>query len=345
MKTNRVFYSESCTKHIIKNHVFPISADTKAMFAPSIPSNGNPYMLQQNKQHPRPELQILQHIKQKTKDLKLASFKRCFRVKNDADRKICMKEIVEKTKRQGMEDSNSIVNEYDENQDQIKPERFETKKFSQDYLDVNDLLRNNKKMDDKKNKKRIIFKIVPNENKFSRFDYDLTSLRRFKPKNDKEIVRINHDSSNENNNKRIIFKIVPDENKLVKFDKTDNKNKNILRTLPDDYYDSDSSSSEEHTEQNNGEIHHQGQANVNSDSDESSSYEEVQIKKKNKAKVEPAVYYMQGPSRMYGEDSRRRLPHFLPKRYYWDEDDMRELNNFWFQGPQGKYPGHYKTPH
>lgn len=315
------------------------------MFAPSIPSNGNPYMLQQNKQHPRPEFQILQHIKQKTKDLKLASFKRCFRVKNDADRKLCMKEVVEKTKRQGIEDSNSIVNEYDENQDQIKPERFETKKFSQDYLDVNDLLRNNKKMDDKKTKKRIIFKIVPNENKFTRFDYDLTSLRRFKPKNDKEIVRIDHDSSNKNNNKRIIFKIVPDEDKLVKFDKTDNKNKNILRTLPDDYYDSDSSSSEEHADQNNAEIHHQGQLNVNSDSDESSSYEEVKIKKKVKAKVEPAVYYMQGPSRMYGEDSRRRLPHFLPKRYYWDEDDMRELKNFWFQGPQGKYPGHYKTPY
>lgn len=325
--------------------MFPISADTKAMFAPSIPSNGNPYMLQQNKKYSGPELQILQLIKQKTNDLNLGTFKRCFRVKNDADRKLCLKEIVEKTGRQGMEDSNSFVNEYEDNQDQIIPERFEMKKFSQDYLDVNDLLRSNKKMDDQKTKKRIIFKIVPNENKFSRFDYDLTGLRKFNPKKDKEIVKINDNSSIKNNKKRIIFKIVPDENKLVKFDKTDNKVKNILRKQQDDYYDSESSSSEEHTEPNNGKIDLQGQSNVKSDS-ESSSYEEIKIiKKKIKPKVEPAVYYMQGPSRMYGEDSRRRLPHFLPKRYYWDEDDMRELKNFWFQGPQGKYPGHYRTPY
>ncbi|CAK1553300.1 unnamed protein product [Leptosia nina] len=57
--------------------------------------------------------------------------------------------------------------------------------------------------------------------------------------------------------------------------------------------------------------------------------------------------YMQAPTRIYEIelDLRRRLPHFLPKRHHWDEEDFKNLRNYWIHGPQGKYPGPYRIPY
>ncbi|CAF4919736.1 unnamed protein product [Pieris macdunnoughi] len=97
---------------------------------------------------------------------------------------------------------------------------------------------------------------------------------------------------------------------------------------------------------------------TNTDSDSDSSDSDLRIKKykhslqakrfKPKKIVRKDPYrYMQGPSRIYemNLDRRRRLPHFLPKRHYWDENDFKELKNYWIHGPQGKYPGAYRIPY
>ncbi|CAH2083440.1 unnamed protein product [Euphydryas editha] len=272
----------------------------QAMPIPSILADENHNTHQKNKKYSRSEL-----INEQTNNMKLMTYNRCLHEDYESDRKKCMKELVEKTVRKGVEDSDNYMNDYYENQDPSKPDRsYKKKSFSQDYLDINDLLRTNKNMDNDKTKKKIILKIVqPNKNKFTRFDYDLTGVRKF-----------NHD-----------------EDKMEK--------KNILRT---DYDSSDSSGSDEKQAKRNDVK----DESSDRDSDESSSDEEdVKRKLKTKKKVNPTVYYMQGPSRMYGEDARRRIPHFFPKRYHWDEDDIKDLKNYWFQGPQGKYSGPYKTPY
>ncbi|KAJ2942458.1 hypothetical protein O0L34_g16063 [Tuta absoluta] len=65
------------------------------------------------------------------------------------------------------------------------------------------------------------------------------------------------------------------------------------------------------------------------------------IKKKSKPRiVGKPEHYTQSHSRLVteGEDFRRRLPHFMPKRYHWDEKDFQRLGYFWFNGPQGRIP-------
>ncbi|CAB3240965.1 unnamed protein product [Arctia plantaginis] len=37
-------------------------------------------------------------------------------------------------------------------------------------------------------------------------------------------------------------------------------------------------------------------------------------------------------------DARRRLPHFLPKRYHWNPNEIKHLGYFWYNGPRGRYP-------
>ncbi|XP_068627158.1 uncharacterized protein [Battus philenor] len=54
------------------------------------------------------------------------------------------------------------------------------------------------------------------------------------------------------------------------------------------------------------------------------------------------VIYAQSPTRHLYVAGRRRLPHFLPKRYHWSEDDIQKLPYLWFNGPQGLYPGIYR---
>ncbi|CAG5000124.1 unnamed protein product [Parnassius apollo] len=70
------------------------------------------------------------------------------------------------------------------------------------------------------------------------------------------------------------------------------------------------------------------------------------ISNKNKEKF----LYAQSPTRhlslnMSSDDRRRRLPHFLPKRYHWSKDDMRHLPYLWYNGPQGLHPGIYRKPY
>lgn len=42
------------------------------------------------------------------------------------------------------------------------------------------------------------------------------------------------------------------------------------------------------------------------------------------------------------ENHRRTVPSFLPKRYFWKNDELQNLGYFWFNGPQGYVPGPYK---
>lgn len=39
---------------------------------------------------------------------------------------------------------------------------------------------------------------------------------------------------------------------------------------------------------------------------------------------------------------RRKLPTFLPKRYFWKKDELPDLGYYWFDGPQGYTPGPYQ---
>ncbi|CAH2065195.1 unnamed protein product, partial [Iphiclides podalirius] len=83
----------------------------------------------------------------------------------------------------------------------------------------------------------------------------------------------------------------------------------------------------------------------NSDESEESSRgsEERPAPKKVKGAKGAKYIYAQGPTRHVTVD-RRRLPHFLPKRYHWDEGDIRNLSYLWFNGPQGQYAGVYRKP-
>lgn len=177
--------------------------------------------------------------------------------------------------------------------------------FSHDYVDINDLLRTDKKLvpvpKKDKNKKSYNFKVLK-PNKFDRFTYDLTKFRR------------------------------------------DNRKRK---------YKSDDSESSGSSEESSLENVNQGRIAKNkrfqivdkSNSDSSESLEEIkQRKRKKKSKIsKDGMMYMQSPSRLY--ELRRRLPNFFPKRYHWDEDDIKDLRNYWFSGPQGKYWGQYKTPY
>ncbi|XP_028160991.1 serrate RNA effector molecule homolog [Ostrinia furnacalis] len=52
-------------------------------------------------------------------------------------------------------------------------------------------------------------------------------------------------------------------------------------------------------------------------------------------------YYLQGTrlvSPSSEEDARRRIQHFLPKRFHWEPEDIQNLGYYWFNGPQGRYP-------
>lgn len=93
--------------------------------------------------------------------------------------------------------------------------------------------------------------------------------------------------------------------------------------------------------------------------DESTSIEETKKKKKKKKNYESLEdtnrktigatddYFMQGnkifhsnggKKKRHDFDERRRLPHFLPKRYHWDPEDIHDLGYYWFNGPRGAYP-------
>ncbi|XP_050360271.1 uncharacterized protein LOC126780057 [Nymphalis io] len=191
--------------------------------------------------------------------------------------------------------------------------------FSQDYLDVADLLRTNEiTKGTNKTKNRYIFKIVQPKNKYGRFDYDLSRFRKFNP-NLKSKKSLRSDSSS-------------------------------------DY--SASSGSQEDRMRKGSKSHKTFDKSYDIDSSEEVSSEEeiltfqkqkhIKAAPKSKKKIpklkKPQVLYMQGPSRLYEEDSRRRLSYFFPKRLHWDEYDMKTLRNYWLNGPQGKY-SEYRTPY
>ncbi|CAG9577604.1 unnamed protein product [Danaus chrysippus] len=151
------------------------------------------------------------------------------------------------------------------------------------------------------------------------------------------------------NKKSYIFKVLkPNKFDRFTYDLTKFRRDNRKRK-----YKSEDSDSSDETEESSLENVNQGRIAKNkrfqiaekSNSDSSDSSEEIkQRKRKKKSKIpSDGMMYMQSPSRLY--ELRRRLPNFFPKRYHWDENDMKDLRNYWFSGPQGKYWGQYKTPY
>lgn len=67
---------------------------------------------------------------------------------------------------------------------------------------------------------------------------------------------------------------------------------------------------------------------------ELSSSESVEVTQK-PTKIRDKYEYLQG-HKLY-DSYRRRLQHFLPKRFHWDADDIQHLGYYWFDGPRGKY--------
>lgn len=68
----------------------------------------------------------------------------------------------------------------------------------------------------------------------------------------------------------------------------------------------------------------------NSDSDS----ESVEVTEK-PVKTDGKYSYLQG-NKVY-DSFRRRLEHFMPKRFHWNTDDIHHLGYYWFNGPRGKY--------
>ncbi|XP_039762834.1 uncharacterized protein LOC120635760 [Pararge aegeria] len=243
-------------------------------------------------------------------------------------------------------------------------------KFSDDYLDINDLLRAGTEMVDEKS-------IAPNKIKILDEAQSLRQLKNFSQdyldvndilrtsKNAKSTPeRIDNEKAKMN---VYVFKLLPIKEgvKIMRryrtIDTKGNENKNILRSASEE---NDSSSSSESSESKEERVIRKGkkwkrpkrfqvinksvEEDVSSEEDSSNESDipiqrPIEVPKRGKK----MVFYMQAPGRIYKteKESRRRLPHFFPKRYHWNEEEMKDLRDYWFNGPQGKYRGHYKTPY
>ncbi|CAG4974089.1 unnamed protein product [Colias eurytheme] len=122
--------------------------------------------------------------------------------------------------------------------------------------------------------------------------------------------------------------------------------KKILRT------NFDSESEEDDSDSNSEDLTRNDVRNsikYQESTEESNSSEESDYvrQKPKKVKRKDPLKYMQAPTRIFEVDldRRRRLAHFLPKRFHWSESDFRDLRNHWIHGPQGKYPGSYRIPY
>ncbi|XP_045783320.1 uncharacterized protein LOC123879576 [Maniola jurtina] len=214
--------------------------------------------------------------------------------------------------------------------------------FSQDYLDPDDLLKTNARMD----------KEIPKEVKNSKQLYIFQLMP----------------SKTEVNNKLGQFTNIPNKKELKvwrRFGNTVPKNDFIMeKILRRESIESDSSSSREESRSEEKKMDIKGvkgkdkkgkrfqvisdQSGQDISSDDVSNESDIPIQRPIEIPVkEKKVYYMQAPNRILKirNEGRRRLLIFFPKRYHWDPEDMRHLQYHWFSGRQGKYGGHYKTPY
>lgn len=143
--------------------------------------------------------------------------------------------------------------------------------------------------------------------------------------------------------------ILPMNDKKIKiklFRNEKNRNKNAYR-ISKDYYDINdrydkSDWSEENLRNKFGE----------NKKTKKSHYKWITMKNKSKKKdgntviIIPRVHFKDSSNEneLHKDkmSSRKRLEHFLPKRYHWSEEDLPHLGFFWFNGPQGRLPGPYK---
>lgn len=170
-------------------------------------------------------------------------------------------------------------------------ENTKNKNFSQDYLDIKDLLRSKS---GPQKKKKYVFQIANPTERHVQNKPNFSNFRKF--------------SSNKIGDK-------------------------ILRTSS--YEASESSGSEEIPEKKKHQESSESESELSND---------VEVTTRRPKAKSGQLLYIQSPSHIYSP-SRRRLPYFLPKRYHWDEDDIKNLHDYWFNGPQGKYWGPYKTPY
>lgn len=142
---------------------------------------------------------------------------------------------------------------------------------------------------------------------------------------------------------------------------SDGKNKDALRKKRKRYKvvsKKDSRSVENDEKQDSDLYYFEKEAGTSFSIQDSSSVEvttttkKTTPKKSNKAKyIEPLDnekymylqgnnYYDKGNFRRNGRNKFRRgyrLTHFLPKRYHWDEEQLHDLGYFWFNGSKGRY--------
>ncbi|PZC75454.1 hypothetical protein B5X24_HaOG206063 [Helicoverpa armigera] len=53
------------------------------------------------------------------------------------------------------------------------------------------------------------------------------------------------------------------------------------------------------------------------------------------------IYHSKNDKKRHGKrekDTRRRLQHFMPKRFHWKASEIHDLGYYWFNGPKGRYP-------
>lgn len=240
---------------------------------------------------------------------------------------------------------------------------FRMLSFSSDYLDTDDL-RFGTKMADSNNNTQV-FKLIPTNNVVNPRNYSYyIDTKRTNPKLTEEKPK--EMRNGETKKKLYVFKLIPSTN-LRRFRNSaenDFKKKEILRTVSvesDSSDSSDDSASKDKVEASKGDERkgksidkkpqrfHVIDKSVKEESSEEDTSNESEIPIQRPMEIpkkEKKVYYMQGSNRIFKiRNGRRRLPHFLPKRYHWSEEDMKNLENYWFNGPQGKYWGAYKTPY
>lgn len=240
---------------------------------------------------------------------------------------------------------------------------FRTLIFSSDYLDTDDLRFGTKMADNNNNTQ--VFKLIPTNTKVNLKNHSYyIDTKRMNPKLiDEEPKEM---KNGETKKKLYVFKLIPSTNlrRFRNIAENDFKKKKILRTVSGESDSSDSSDesvSKDKVDSSKGDERkgksidkkpkrfHVIDKSVKEESSEEDTSNESEIPIQRPIEIpkkEKKVYYIQGSNRIFKiRNGRRRLPHFLPKRYHWSEEDMKNLENYWFNGPQGKYWGAYRTPY
>lgn len=194
---------------------------------------------------------------------------------------------------------------------------FQTDRFSRDYLDVDDLARR----DDTPHKVNRAVEMYPGYHPVPTHIFDFINLR-------KSLLRHKYKDFQKHNKGRSDSSDSVDDTSLDDSDEESidkSKNNRFKIVKPEKFF---STTSEE---ESSVELPVEKKMFIVKDESESHSEE---------SQNEDYFVYMQGRNRIIDEndvDRRKRLEHFIPKRFHRDEDDFKNLGYYWFNGHKGKY--------